>query len=452
MDELSQRFLEQVRRRRMFPEPGEAIVAVSGGPDSVALLDLLAGAAGSLGLTLLVAHADHQIQPESGSVAEQVRTLAARFGLPFELGRLGLGPGATETAARRARYRWLREVQYRRAARYLVTGHHQGDQVETVLLRVLHGSGPAGLAGMSTRGRGGLVRPLLPFTRSELAGHVAARGLPAHDDPANRDPRHVRSWIRATLLPLLESRLGEGVARNLVRAGRYAAGQRRGWDRALDRLEELSLHVKEGAFDVARAPLAGYDRALAAGVLSAAARRAGLVLGPQRARRLAAFAAKPSGRRLQLAGGWLAETSFDRLRVRSTVPVAPGAVVAAGERGEAAFGDFVLRWEPAPAPAALGRAGWTTWVGGSGWEVRSYQPGDRVVPLGGVGHRPVRRLLMEAHVPRGDRGSYPVVARGETSLWVPGICRSAAELPAPGTPAVRLDVIGNGESRPNGRA
>ena len=116
------------------------------------------------------------------------------------------------------------------------------------------------------------------------------------------------------------------------------------------------------------------------------------------------------------------------------------------------FGEFVVRWEPAPAPPALERSGWTTWVGGAGWQLRPYQAGDRVLPLGGVGHRPVRRLLMEAQVPRGERGCYPVVARGETIVWVPGICRGAADLPPPGTPAVRLDVTGYSEPEADRRA
>ena len=98
------------------------------------------------------------------------------------------------------------------------------------------------------------------------------------------------------------------------------------------------------------------------------------------------------------------------------------------------------------------RAAWTTWIAGTDWEVRPLRRGDRVLPLGGVGHRPVRRLLMEAHVPRSVRATYPVVARGETILWVPGICRSAADLPQPGTPAVRVDVTEHGEPEADRRA
>src|SRR5437660_1344457 len=217
---LADRFRAHCEAARLFPESGVAVVAVSGGPDSVALLDLLHGAAAALELTLVVAHADHGIQPASRAVAETVARLAARLGLPFELGELALGPGTIETAAPRTRYTWLRDVQAARAARYLVTAHHQDDQVETVLLRVLRGSAPAGLAGMTARARGGLVRPLLPFSRAELAAHVAARGLAAHDDPANRDPVHLRSWVRGTLLPFLDGRLE---VRRASRAGRPAA-------------------------------------------------------------------------------------------------------------------------------------------------------------------------------------------------------------------------------------
>src|SRR6185503_8761872 len=104
------------------------------------------------------------------------------------------------------RYRWLRTIQESRAARYLVTAHHRDDQIETVLLRVLSGSGLAGLAGIASRGRDGLVRPLLPFGREELSAHIAERGLPHHDDPANRDPRHLRSWLRTAIIPRLIER------------------------------------------------------------------------------------------------------------------------------------------------------------------------------------------------------------------------------------------------------
>ena len=442
---LPARFLAHLQQARLFREPGEALVAVSGGADSVALLDLLKGVANELRLTLVVAHVDHGILPAGRPVGRTVGELARRYGLPFEFVELNLGPDTTETEARRARYAWLRELQRRRGAKYVVTAHHQDDQVETIVLRSLRGSAPAGLAGIAARGRGGLVRPLLPFTRRELALYATERGLPVHDDPANRDPRHLRSWIRTTLLPLLNERLGARLRGDLLAQGRHAASDRRAWDRMLDLVPDLALHVEGESFTVARASVGGYDNALSVALLRAAARRVGLVLGPTRARRLVALAQRPSGRRLSLGGGWSAEVAFDRLRVSRDVGNEIGCALErvwpTGEQGMARFGAFAITWSTAPAPARIERATWTTWLDSPAWEVRPPARGDALVPLGGVGHRPLRRLFMEARIPRSARPRYPVVSRGETILWVPGICRSAAGVPAPGTRAVRVDVI-----------
>jgi tRNA(Ile)-lysidine synthase len=444
---LRARVLAHVQHARLFRAPGEAIVAVSGGADSVALLDLLSVMAKDLGLSIVVAHVDHGIQSDSPTVRQSVAALARQYQLPFEVAELQLGPETSETEARRARYAWLREVQKRRGAKYIVTAHHADDQVETILLRVLRGSAPAGLAGMRARSRGGLVRPLLPFTRRELADYAADRELPVYDDPANRDPRHLRSWVRTILLPLLTARLGPRASADLFALGRHAARERRAWDRVLDLVPDLGLKEEGEGFAVARAVLCGYDNALSVALLRAAARRVGLVLGPTRARQVLALAQppRPSGRRLELGNGWSAEVSFDRLQVQRDASLEIGCALEriwpAGERGRARFGEFEITWAPAAAPATIERATWTTWVDGPAWEVRPPARGDTVVPLGGVGHRPLRRLLMEARVPRNTRPRYPVVSRGETILWVPGICRSAAAVPAPGTQAVRLDVI-----------
>jgi tRNA(Ile)-lysidine synthase len=349
----------------------------------------------------------------------------------------------------------LRAVQQRRGAKYLVTAHHQDDQVETILLRALRGSATAGLAGIRPKSRGGLVRPLLPFRRSELVAYATARGLPVHDDPANRDPRHLRSWIRTALLPLLTERLGPRLRHDLLAQSRHAASERRAWDKLLDLVPELALRVHAEGFAVARNVLSGYDNALSVALLRSAGRRVGLVLGPARARQIVALARRPSGRRLPLGDGWSAEVAFDRLEVSRSigndVECAPEHVWPSGERGSARFGDFEITWAPGAAPRRIERTTWTTWVDADGWELRAPARGDSLVPLGGVGHRPLRRLLMEARIPRSARPRYPVVSRGETILWVPGLCRSAAGVPAPGTRAVRLDVTEHGSAQTNRR-
>src|SRR2546425_5492191 len=394
MASLLDRFREHLQRARLLTRPGTAIVAVSGGPDSVALLDLLHAVAAERGLALVVAHADHGMRADSRLVGQAVRELATRYRLPFELGELHLGPDATETIARRARYAWLREVQRRCAARYLVTAHHQDDQVETVLLRVLRGSAPAGLAGIPARARGGLVRPLLAFTRAELAAHVVAQQLAVHEDPANCDPRHLRSWIRLELLPLIERRLGAASRAELLRLARAAAQERRAWGRLLELVPELGLRRESHGFAVARASLARYDSTLAVALFRAAGRRVGLVLGPARARRLVRLARGASGRRVPPRRERVPQDAVAELRVYRGVACAAEQVVATSERGGAVFGAFRVAWRPEAAPERGERAAWTTWVAAGEWQLRAPPSRGRPVAPGGVGRPPPRRVLM----------------------------------------------------------
>lgn len=438
---LGERLLRHVGAHRLFPEPGTAVVAVSGGADSLALLDLLAGVAPALGLELVVAHADHGIQPGSDIVARGVAALAGeRYHLAAVTGALALGAGASETRARTARYRFLREVQAERSARYLVTAHHADDQVETVLLRVVRGSAPAGLAGIAARGPRGLVRPLLPFRRDELRAHVLARGLVPFDDPANRDVRHLRSWVRSVLVPAMVERLGPAGPEALLQVARHARAEARAWDAALEVLPGLDPRVEGGRFDVAREALSGYDKCLAARILRSVAARAGMALTPRAASALAAFArGAASGRRMALPGTLVAEAAFARLVV-ARPGASPAPVVLGAGAGAHEFGRYRLSWRVEPAPARLERAAWTTWLVPDAVEVRAVREGDRLVPLGGAGRRKVSRLLMEARVPRGERAAYPVIAARGAVAWVPGVCRGAGAVPEPGTDAVRVDV------------
>jgi tRNA(Ile)-lysidine synthase len=414
---------------------------VSGGADSLALLDLLAALAPDLGLDLVVAHADHGIHPASADVAARVRgDAAARYGLTTTVGELALGPGASETKARTARYRFLRAAQEECGARYLVTAHHADDQVETVLQRLLRGSAPAGLAGIPARGARGLVRPLLPFHRAELRAYALARGLAPFDDPANADPRHTRSWLRTALVPALVLRLGPEAPLAVLDVARHARDELRAWDAVLDELPGLDVQSSEGAFDVARRVLSGYDKCLAGRVLRAVATRAGIRLPPGAAGRLVRFAAvAASGRRLDVPGGLVAEAAFGRLTVYRPEPV-PLARALRGAAGEESFGRYRVAWRREPAPRRLSRTGWTTWLAADDLRLRATSDGDRLRPLGGAGRRKVSRLLMEAKVGRGERAAYPVVVAAGDVAWVPGVCRGAVALPAPGSESVRVDV------------
>ena len=418
---------------------GPALVAVSGGLDSIVLLDLLSRTSPAR-QHLIVAHCDHGIHRDSAEVAGKVVAFAASLGLRSEVGRLGLGAGASETTAREARYAWLDGLRERLGAVVVFTAHHADDQVETILMRVLRGSGPAGLAGMQEV-NGDVVRPLLHFHRSALAAHARARNLPVWVDPANSDPAHLRSWLRCDILPKVRRRLPDADEK-LLSLGAQALRDRDAWDQVLDALPGLAPRAESGGISLGAAALAALEADLAQRVLIAGARRAGMVLGPRRAERVLRLAGGlASGRRVELGGAWRAERSFDRLLLVAGDGIEPAESLALeGASGDARWGDWRVSWQAESAPERQERAGATAWFAPGRLVLRPWKPGDRVRPLAGAGRRPVVRCLQEARVPRASRPGWPVVAAIEAVVWVPGVCRSDALLPAAGSASLRVDV------------
>ncbi len=433
--ELLARFRDHLRSLGL--PPGPVLVAVSGGADSVALLALLCRTRDAHGLELVVGHVDHGIHPDSGAVAGQVARLTAELGVACHVEAAGLGPDAGETEAREARYRLLFALADRLGIGPVLTAHHADDQVETILLRVLGGSGPAGLAGMAPVA-GRLVRPLLPFRREELARYVEGRPLAVWDDPANRDSIHLRSWLRQELLPMVRGRLPEADT-HLARVGTLAARDRRAWDRLLDHLPDLDARTEGDGISVAANCLRSYDSTLAEALLSALARRVGCPLGPLRAARALGLLDKPSGRSVVLGRGWRAELAFDRLRLVASDTVS-SSVELRGAEGTGEWGRWRLRWRTEPAPERQARDGFTAWFRPAPLVVRPWSPGDRVRPLAGRGRRLVVRCFQDARVPRSRREAWPVVTGAESVVWIPGVCRSDALLPSPGVEAVRVDA------------
>lgn len=199
MARLRDQVADRIRDHALW-QPGERVaVAVSGGLDSVVLLHLLQLTQGRhLGL-LSVATLDHGTRGESASDADFVASLALESGLELHRKRVELGPDASEAACRSARLAFFRQLD----VAHVALAHHRDDQVETVLMRMLRGSGTRGLAGMAYR-REHLVRPLLDVSRQALFQHARSHGLRWREDPTNRDPRFLRNRVRHELVPLLE--------------------------------------------------------------------------------------------------------------------------------------------------------------------------------------------------------------------------------------------------------
>jgi tRNA(Ile)-lysidine synthase len=197
-----------------FAKEKAVVIAVSGGPDSTALLWLAAQWRASLatGPQLLAVTVDHGLRVEAAREAKAVKALAGQFGVGHRTLRWKGEKPATglQEAARTARYGLLAAAARKSGARYLLTAHTLDDQAETVLLRLLRGSGPAGLQAMTSMspcpGAAWLTlsRPLLAIAKTRLIATVAAAGVAFADDPSNRDPRHTRPRLRA-LMPTLEA-------------------------------------------------------------------------------------------------------------------------------------------------------------------------------------------------------------------------------------------------------
>jgi tRNA(Ile)-lysidine synthase len=213
------------------PAAGDGVaVAVSGGADSLALLHALRALAGPRGWRLAVLTVDHGLRPGSAADAAFVADHAKALALPCRVLTLARGDlerhrhAGPEGAARAARYAALWPAADEFGCAWLATGHTLDDQAETVLLQLLRGAGPDGLAGMSVR-TGRLLRPLLGARRTETRAACAAAGLPWREDPTNAEDGPLRNRVRTQLLPLLED-LRPGAAKTLARTATLAADER----------------------------------------------------------------------------------------------------------------------------------------------------------------------------------------------------------------------------------
>ncbi|HEX3211313.1 MAG TPA: tRNA lysidine(34) synthetase TilS, partial [Actinomycetota bacterium] len=256
------------------PAAGDGVaVAVSGGADSLALLHGLRALAGPRGWRLAVLTVDHGLRPGSAADAAFVADHAKALGLPVLVRTLGpadLAPhrqAGPEGAARAARYGALWPAADELGCAWLATGHTLDDQAETVLLQLLRGTGPDGLAGMSVRS-GRLLRPLLRARRAETRACCAAIGLAWREDPTNAGDGPLRNRVRQQLLPLLEE-LRPGATQTLARTAALAADER-AW---LDQVVAEAL--PPSATDLDAEAFAALPVALARRVVREAARRAG---------------------------------------------------------------------------------------------------------------------------------------------------------------------------------
>lgn len=454
MTHLAARVLATVRRRHLW-QPGARVVgAVSGGTDSVALVHLLRELAGGGYVDLVgLAHLNHGLR---GAEAERDAAFCAQLardcGLPLdvetiEVARLASAEGrSVEDAAREARYAFLERARVRLGGEVIAVAQTRDDQAETVMLRLVRGSGPGGLAAIAPR-RGRVVRPLIDLRRADLVKYLTDRGIPWVEDSSNRDPRFVRTRVRHELLPWLAAHVNPAIVDVLARTADIAADEHR----LLGELAEAArARVQDASGALDRTALLAEPRALQRRILRAAAAP---VLG--RAVRMGQvdaaleWAAQGKSRRVRLSDLVFERLDDDRIRLaradaasppptgwRHVVRV-PGAidVPEAGLRFAARPADAAV----AARPEALGPWGVAVPASELGPEVvvRAWERGDRFRPLGAPGRKKVHDLFVDRRVRPEDRRRVPVVAAPDGRIvWVAGHALAQEFAVSPATKSV----------------
>lgn len=441
---LRRRVVRAIERDALLPAGARVLVACSGGADSVALSDLLCALAPRSPWSVAgLLHVNHRLRGAAADEDEAFcRELAGALGVPVIVERVDAAARAradgisVEAAGHRIRYELFERTVAEGAADRVATAHTRDDQAETVLLRLLRGAGPAGLAGIRAR-RGSVVRPLLDVRRAELRDYLRERRLSHREDPTNRDLRVTRNRIRHKLLPLLKAEFSPAIADVLARDADIARADADWIERVANEAAARIVRYEEGRVVVDAAGLAAEPPALARRIVRRALERAGgrrvgfdhvarfLMLagddgeplrradfpGSHVARIGPVLVLEPVGRQGRCTGaeggggfeytltvpGEVMITEIGR-RVAATPGACPAVLTA---RGDAAAVQAARVTPPLT--------------------VRSWRSGDRFRPLGLGGRKKLQDFFVDRKVPREDRGSIPVVADATREIvWVAG--------------------------------
>jgi tRNA(Ile)-lysidine synthase len=444
--------------RHSMAASGQTVgVAVSGGADSVCLLYVLRELTASLGLTLKLIHLNHQLRADESDKDEAfVRELGGQLGYPVLVRAEAVGEsgGNLEEAGREARHRFYRELMANGDVSVVATGHTRSDQAETVLYRLLRGSGMAGLSGVRPVTKDGVIRPLLDCNREEVETYLRERNICWREDSSNRDPSFVRNRIRHSLLPQLRSEYNPALPQALAQLAVLAQDEERYWVDQIDRLASKLLAVQSSAVLLSCSELLTLPRAVARRLLRRAIEETKGDLRSidfEHVEALLNLAAGGEGHgRLQLPGLDIFR-SFDRLRITQPrsgsradrdyqfILTLPAAVRIPG--GVSTIYLDLLEF-PSCRPVDRAERGYTE----SGslldlgsveetLELRNWRPGD-CYSVEGRSSGKIKLLFQQERVPIWDRQGWPVLTSGGRIVWARKFGPAAEVAPGPKTSRV----------------
>ena len=467
-----EKLIKAIQKSQLMAVGDRVLVAVSGGPDSVALLRLLYDLKEELALHLEVAHLQHGIRGEEAKKdARFVCELAERMSLPVHIKEVNVprlrseaGRGNLEELARRERYRFFAEVARQRNLNKIATAHTRDDQAETVLMWLLRGAGRKGLGGMAPRqpvkvaGPESskdvtLIRPLLGLDKEDLLDYFEHKGLDYRLDRSNEDTALLRNWIRLELLPLLKERIDPGVPSRLAQMAEVLRDEETLLNMLAQReLAELRTNSGLRRDGFLRQPKAMQRRLLRLWIEQARGHLRGLDFDHVEAL-LTLISAGPPQSRLSIPGGWELTREYETLRLVKAArqsrprcyeyPMVLDGVLAVREAGitidcrrmsSLAAGLPKDHWEAVFDCAALTEP----------LVVRNFRRGDRFRPLGMAGHKKVKDLFIEKKAPLPARALLPLLVMGAEVLWLPGYGRSEIGRVGPDVKEIlRIRVVGD---------
>ena len=431
-----------IRHYHMLDEGDTILVGVSGGPDSVALLHSLVTLAPKWSLQLVIAHLNHQIR---GATADQeaafVGRLATGLGIRCEIGSKNVTKYGSEhrlslqEAARIVRYAFYDEVAAQYSASKIALGHHADDNAESILMRLLRGTGPLGLSGIHPVRHGRIIRPLIGLTRKEILAFLELGGFEYMKDRSNLDTKYLRNRIRHELLPHLKERYNPNTVCALNRLASILRDEEDFWDQEVRRtLQDFVLDHTPDRLSLMRRGLSDLHPALLRRVLRQAVlslkgnlRRFGHVHVEAVARLIAA--PSPSGS-LYLPQG----ISVVRDREEINFSLSPIEESASFEyripctqttfireigiflKLSVCDGSDVSHPKNYPPTTALFDLAAVTFP----LKVRNFKRGDRFKPLGLVGSQKVKTFFINQKVPRSKRLHCPILLSGGRIIWVGG--------------------------------
>ena len=461
-------FLAFERKHSLFA-PGDGVVAaVSGGPDSVALLDILRQLSSNGRIRLAACHLNHQLRGAEADGDERfVEELCASMGVPLEVGRRDVAALArdkglsVETAAREARYEFFDSAVRKHKARCVATAHTMSDEAETVIQRLIEGAGPEGLTGIPVKRPLGkwtdvaVVRPLLFATRGRIMEYLSARGLSSRTDSTNLEPLYLRNRIRLEVLPKLRE-FNPSIEEALARvAESMDIMYDFVWNEVRDQWHRVVVSDKPHVFLIRRRELLGIHGAVAREIVKEVLARADVPARDIKAAHIEAImclaeSRKPSAR-LELPGGIVIRRDYDSIRVAhaTAFPEEPGRAAeetsAAGADEPTAFEELLDldgivtlpdgHWIEAARYGELSKedirdlksAGKTpnqelldAFAVKRPLVVRYPRPGDRYKPLGCRGEKKLSDIFIDAKVPAEKRATIPVVEDRQGIVWVVG--------------------------------